>query len=574
MGNYKVGVNVIEGKSISPIAGMATNVSAIIGNFEKGAVNTPTLVGSMADFISKFGDKPATGTTGWLSVKGFYESMGNGFAPLYIVRIASDSATASSKMLVDQNGTPANTLKVEASSPGTWGDNLQIAVNQDNYLTTSPAVNIDASAESATLKSVSNLQIGSYIQFDNGSQQEIVQLTGVNSATKEIAWSGGLTYAYTTANGTITSLEFEIVVYKNGFEVERWPNLSIVDTVDHYCETIINGNSNYITVTDQKVSDVDENDIPATLIKTSLTGGDDGLDDVEGSDYEGVQASKTGIYALDGIPNLTRFCIPNPELTDVDADAAYQSLVQAGIDYAESRSTVMFYFDVPAGKTPTEAVTFRNNFESKNAALFYPWLTVNAFNAETDVPPSSFALGAAVKKDYVRGIHKNIGNTKLAWAIGLEYDLSVAEAETTNDANICNIRAFAGSGIRVYGGRTLSNETAWRFIHYKEIWNYIASSIMASTQPFVFETNDLGTWQAVKRVLTVFLTNETRKGVLADPSNPGNLPFTVVCDETVNPSGDVALGIMHAVVEYVPVSTAEKFVVTLTSSPLGLAVSA
>jgi len=40
-----------------------------------------------------------------------------------------------------------------------------------------------------------------------------------------------------------------------------------------------------------------------------------------------------------------------------------------------------------------------------------------------------------------------------------------------------------------------------------------------------------------------------------------------------NPNDQIALGIAVVEVEYVPVGTAEKFVIKLTSSPMGLSVS-
>lgn len=566
------GVHVIEGQAASPISGVSTNISALIGNFERGPVNVATLVGSMGEFERIFGSKPATGATGWHSVKAFFASAGNGYAPLYIVRVTSDSAAKSTLTIQDQNGSPVDTLKIDARSEGAWGNSLQVEISNDNYLSTLPAANITAGDESATLKSVSNLEIGSLVEFDNGSNQEVVRLTGVNSASKSISWSGGLSYSYTTENGSVKSLEFEIVVYQNNFEVERWPNLSMVNTVSHFCEKVVNGSSDYISVSDLKSSDTDEKDRPQATSRTSLTSGADGLDDVIGSDYEGSQADKTGLYALDSVRDLFRFCIPNPLLTDVDPEAAYLSLLQAAIDYAENRRTVSFYADLPAAKTVAQAVTFRDNFESKKASLWFPWLTVSAFNETVNIPASPAVIGAAAKKDTDQGVFKNIGNEPLGFAVGLEHDVSDAELETLTDANINAVKAIIKGGIRTYGGRTLSNETAWRFIHVAELWNYFARSIMESTESIVFQPNNYATWKTVERLLDAFFSNETARGALFDPNNPTGKPYVVVCDESTNPSDQVAEGILKATIEYVPAGTAERFVVVLTSQPTGLTV--
>jgi hypothetical protein len=560
MTSLNKGVNVIEGKSSSPISGVATNISAIIGNFKKGPVNQAVLCGNAADFEAVFGVEDASGCTGYSSVLGFFNQVGN--APLYVLRIASDTAVESSITIKDRNDPQVDTLKIEAKYEGAWGDNLQIEIKDDNYVSTVPAVNIDASAESAVLQSVAGLQIGSIVEFDNSTNQEKKTLTGVNTATKTIAWSGGLSYAYTTANGSVKSQEFEIVVYEYGVEVEDWPNLTIFDTPSHFCETVINNavtGSKYIKVTDLKSADTDHNDFPSVTAQSSLTSGADGLSDVDKADYVGVQSTKTGKYALDSIPGLFRICCPNPKLTDADPAVAYKELVQDLIGYCETRQ-ILFYSDVPSSKTPTEAVTFKSGLESRDACLFYPWVKFNGI----DIPASSLVMGAAVRKDAARGVSKNVGNEKLYGIASLEYDLSVPEDETLNDALIDTIRKFQDGGIKVFGGRTISNETAWRFIHVSELWNYYAKTMADSLDWITFEPNNAETWKKVSRVLNAFFATEMRLGAITE--------YVIACDQNTTSQSDVALGIMRATVEYVPVGTVEKFALTLTSSPSGLTV--
>lgn len=567
--SYKVGVNLVEGQSISPISGVSTAISGIIGNFAKGPINIPTLVTSMGQFEKIFGTGPALGTTAYYSVKAFFAKVGSGI--LWVIRIASSSAAKSSYTFDDRQGTPADTLKIEWKYANSDGDNGSIKILDDSILSTTPAVTIAASATEATLNSVEGLEIGSDIKFYNGTNTEYKRLTNVDASSKKIYWSGGLSNSYTTVNGVITSMEFMIEVYYRGVLVESWPNLSMNDSVTLFVESQIAEKSDYISVTDLKSVDTDYTDMPAVVSTAQpLTGGNDGLSDVTGSDYSGVQSSKTGVYAFDNVPGLFRFCCPNPKLTDVDAAAAYQALVQSFIDYAANRVTLTFIADVPYGKTPTTAVTWGNNFVSRNSNFWYPWLKVYESNLEKYLPPSSFVMGCSVEKDFRRGIHKNVGNEAIPYAIDLEYNVSRDEGEVLNDANINTIRKFSGAGIRTYGGRSKSAVTQFRFIHFSELWNYIGSSLEEGTRHIPFEPNLENTWKQVERIVDAFLANEQRKGALFDASNPGSKAYVIKIDSSNNPTDQVALGLALLEIEYVPTGTIEKFIIKLTGSPAGL----
>ena len=230
----------------------------------------------------------------------------------------------------------------------------------------------------------------------------------------------------------------------------------------------------------------------------------------------------------------------------------------------------MFYGDVPYGKTPTTATSWAAGFSGRRLVLCWPWLTVLENDQTVALPPSAFVLGAAVEKDFRRGIHKNVGNEKLPYATGLEYYVSRAEGEVVNDAGIVCIRKFTPGGIKVYGGRTMSTTTAFRFIHFSELWNFIGRSLEVATQDVPFEPNDQVLWKGVIRRISAFMDNLQRQRALFDTNNPDGKAYVVKMDAENNPQDQVALGIAFCQVEYVPVGTAEKFVIELTSSPMGL----
>lgn len=570
MANEQVGVNLVEGVAQSPVTGVTTAVAGMLGTFERGPLNVATLVTSMAQFTSIFGavPPPVGNKSSWYAAKAIFQKIGTG--QLWINRVASSAAAKGTKTFDDSQGSPASTLRVDAANEGTWGNNLSVDVDDDAILTTTVTTTVIATSISAILASVEGLEVGSYVKFYNGTNTEYVTVIAIDYNNKTITWTGELTNEYTTVNGVITSLEFKLTVYVNGVEVENWPNLSMNDSVSFFCEIAVN--SDYIACVDLKASDVlgYEDQPVATSSAQALTSGADGIADIESTDWVGVQATKTGLYAFDTVPALFRLIAPDPTIT-TDAATGKIAVDAAALAYCDARVTCQYYADVPYNTSVADAVTFAGNFAGRRIAAFFPWVKTIESGATVWVPPTPWALGTALEKDYRRGVHKSVGNERLAaTGLDLEYHVSRAEGETLNDAGVNTLRKLPSGGLWVYGGRTLSPTTAFRFIDASEYWNYVGRSLEVSTQWVPFELNDQTLWKSIERSIGAFLANEQRKRALFDASNPGAQAWTVTMNESNNPADQVALGIASVDVAYVKTGTAEKFVITLTPSAGGL----
>ena len=554
--NEHVGVNLKEGVALSPIGGISTVIHGLIGTFERGPVGVATLVTSFPQFVGIFGSVPASSGTSWLSVKAYFASAGNG--SLYIVR-AVDPDTAAKATYTFNDSDSHTALKVESANEGAWGNSLSVQVVDDSILSTTLAENADASAITAQLTSIAGLEVGSDVKFYNGTNTEYIRITQIDYNSNTIYWTGGLANAYTTANGVITSREFKLVVFDRSVQVEEWTGLSMNSVVSFYAEKAVT--SKLITCTDVLVTHVgDENDQLVAIAAATLASGNDGLSGITGSDYVGVQADKTGVYALDSVPELFRFCCPNPVVAD---DEALQSLTQSMIDYANSRVTVSYFTEPPFGSTVAEVVTWANKFEGRLGQMFWPGAKVIDDGLKYDLHISGFALGAAAHKDYTVGVHKSIGNEKVPWAYDLEYDVSDAECDLLTDAGVNTVRKMTGGGIRIYGGRTLSAVTKFRYSHVSELWNYVGKSLSIALRDAVFQPNDQTLWKGLTRRISNFLSNLQTTGAIYGG-------WKVVMDEDNNPQDQIALGLATVEVEYVPVGTVEKLVVKVTSSPGGM----
>ncbi|MGZ4351979.1 MAG: phage tail sheath subtilisin-like domain-containing protein [Gaiellaceae bacterium] len=106
-----------------PIAGVPTNVAAILGKTEKGPLLEPKRLTDWNGYLSTFGS-PIDGSYTAESAFGFFE---NGGTALYVVRI--DNSTLSRWQVTD--GAPAASFMIDAASPGGWSAGMDVRVGRD-----------------------------------------------------------------------------------------------------------------------------------------------------------------------------------------------------------------------------------------------------------------------------------------------------------------------------------------------------------------------------------------------------------------------------------------------------------
>ncbi|MEW6423175.1 MAG: phage tail sheath C-terminal domain-containing protein [Bacillota bacterium] len=94
----------------------------VVGTFSKGPVNEPVLIGSLDQLVSIFGQHKS-GLSGYLSALG---AMAQGANDFYVVRVGGASIASASKIL--QDSTPADSVVVTAKTPGSWGNDITVAV--------------------------------------------------------------------------------------------------------------------------------------------------------------------------------------------------------------------------------------------------------------------------------------------------------------------------------------------------------------------------------------------------------------------------------------------------------------
>ncbi|MFF2376287.1 phage tail sheath family protein, partial [Streptomyces xiamenensis] len=241
--------------------------------------------------------------------------------------------------------------------------------------------------------------------------------------------------------------------------------------------------------------------------------------------------------------------------------------VQQGlIAHCEAMGDRVAILDALPGLSPQQVKTWRTEttgFDSKYAALYYPWIKVLDLGQGRNVfvPPSGHIAGVWARNDDSRGVHKAPANEVIRGAVALQTQLTKGEQDLLNPIGVNCVRFFAGRGIRVWGARTLSSDPAWRYLNVRRLFNYLEESILAGTQWVVFEPNDDALWARVRRTIQAFLTNEWRKGALFGLT-PDDA-FYVKCDRETNPPESIDAGQVICEVGVAPVKPAEFVVFRL-----------
>jgi hypothetical protein len=168
--------------------------------------------------------------------------------------------------------------------------------------------------------------------------------------------------------------------------------------------------------------------------------------------------------------------------------------------------------------------------EPLSAALYFPWLMTE--NGRF-VPPCGHVAGTYASADRRTGVHKAPANEQVVGALDLEVRIDNRIQEQLNPLGINCLRSFPGRGIRVWGARTLSRDSQWRYINVRRLFITLHRWIDRNMAWASFEPNRPELWIRIRRELGLYLTGLWRAGALL-----GDTPaeaFYIKCDAETNP---------------------------------------
>jgi uncharacterized protein len=304
----------------------------------------------------------------------------------------------------------------------------------------------------------------------------------------------------------------------------------------------------------------------AIRVRYVLTGGKDGLlpgfanyagDEFAFRDFlnNRLQSPKNGLLAFESVEDISIVAAPGYSAHPVhDELFAIQSAV---IDHCEKMRYRVAVLDTPPHSLVSDALAHRNLRSSKYAALYYPWVTI--LDPLTDVrlnlPASGFVAGIYARNDIEHAVFKAPANEVVRLAIDFEQRLNKAQQDVLNPEGVNCFRYFPGHGFLLWGARTISDDSEWKYVNVRRYFAYLEHSIDRGTQWVVFENNSRPLWDNVRRTIEDFLLNEWKMGALM-----GDKPeqaYFVRCDQTTMTQNDFDNGRLVCLIGVAVVKPAE-----------------
>lgn len=341
---------------------------------------------------------------------------------------------------------------------------------------------------------------------------------------------------------TVESKEskFNVKVTLQGTIVEQFSGLVNTVNSSNYFVDVINESSDFIRVT--------EGDTLATGT-VQFSGGVTGT--VLDSDY------KKALELLDLAPSVNLLAVPG----------ASETVAQSVVSYADANG-LFAIVDVPKGKTPTQAIEFRKSLSGTNASVYYPNICITdpLGRKSTSLKvcsPSGHIMGVVARIDTNRGVHKAPAGEEciVRGAVSLETPIALAHVDLMNPEGVNSILAKNNVGIIVWGARTISSDSAKRYVSDVRYDLMLNKALKEGTSWAVFEPNDENLWERVDSSIRAFLDTEWKNGALRGATS--DVAYYVKCDSELNTSNSIANGQLVIEVGYAKQKPAEFVVIKL-----------
>ncbi len=466
-------------------------------------------------------------------------------------------------------------LKVTAANEGKWGNRILISLKTVIKKKMQLLENVSGNVYKA--KSVEGFREGDVVEF-NGEYNRISMIYD-EQITFETKFKGNPVDADIIPKNVVKLVTFDMQVRFN-------------DDVENYFDLTLNAASpSYIgsRLSQSRIIKVEAGAVKDTVIKPekgdketppvkeignpveqilgkgmiegtfTLEGGSDGsIGKVNAGTFIGKDDGpdgRTGIQSFLENNNVNIIAVPGVTIPEV---------VVALVAHCENTKSRFAVIDMPKDMNKTdELINYRGMIDSTYAAMYHPWIQVfdRGSNKPDFVPPSGAVMGVYSRTDIARGVHKAPANEPV-FCTGLSVNYTKDEQDILNPEGVNLIRAIPGEGIRVWGARTASSNSAFKYVNIRRLFIFVMESIKASTNWVVFEPNDNTLWQRVSLTITSFLDGLWRTGMLAGGS-PGEAYFVEIGPSTMS-LDDIKNGRLICNVGIAPSRPAEFVIFRLT----------
>lgn len=487
-----------------PIEGVGTSTAGFLGPTERGPL-APQLITSFPDYRRTFGDAATATFEGGVELTSYLMYAVNGF-------FRNGGSECYVGRVIGDNAVVSTGqvggVDVRAIGPGVWGDRVRVTVEE-----------------------APNNRFNVVVDY---WQDEIPDDPAENPPDAQ----------------------------------ERFNDLDVTKGGPDYYASSIN-NASYLIEIDEGATEL------FAAEEVVLGGGSDG-DEIGKDDFDGEetmrttpsgeeQILRTGFKGFTEVDDIAIVCLP-------DENRA-QGLTGSLLGHCQETEDRFAIFQTKQGQQPdtvrSDGIPPAAVSDKGLGAIYYPWLKVldPLTNEELLVPPGGHVAGVYARTDQNRGVHKAPANETLQGIQGLEHQIRKKDQDGLNPLGINCIRSFRGRGIRVWGARTTSPKTIWRYVNVRRLFLFVEESLDEGTQWAVFEPNDEPLWARVRDSVTDFLTGVWRDGALQ-----GTTPeeaFYVKCDRTTMTQDDIDKGRLIIEVGIAPVKPAEFVIFRITQYRAG-----
>ncbi len=547
--------------------------AALIGPTVKGPVEDPVLVTTFSDYSNRFGTTLQSGS--------------GTYTPL--TTLAAQNYFA--------NGGTSLTVARTVPSASVW--------------TFATASILASSGSDGQIHSFTLEALDKGVEFNN---------SGSLLANDALATGSTENIRYEIATNNTSSGLFSLVIRRgddtqvNKVVLETWPNLSLDETQPNYISAVIgdqtrnyNATENYIEISGSHPNNSRYIRVKSVLKPTynffdnagnarsiytasipavgsgsaggSFTGGvgsnfqaqsDIGANkyynDITSTNSQGlVGADYTNMISL--LANQDDFSfnvIATPGIYYDD----YSSQVTTLINNTQVRGDSIFVLDLVAwGSTITNAVNQAANLNSSYAATYWPWVRIrDAFaNKNVWVPASTMIPGVYAYNDSVSEpwfAPAGINRGGLSTVITAERKVSSTNRDTLYEGNINPIATFPGTGVVVYGQKTLQRRaSALDRVNVRRLLIALKSYISQIALGLVFDQNTTATRNNFLAAVNPYLESvQQRQGLYA---------FKVVMDSSNNTPDVIDRNQLIGQIYLQPTKTAEFIYLDFNILPTG-----
>jgi phage tail sheath protein FI len=560
---------------VRAITGVPTAIAAFVGRTRVGPVNDPTIINSFGDFGRTFGGLDADSAVSY-AVRDFFQ---NGGGQGIVVRLFNAPATGATPNGAARItiGSGTSLFKLQAASPGTWANDLTVAIDviDPNFevVNSPPAAPQARNTQLASIATALGLDDPTAAVYGSNLRTvfNLTITTGGSSETIRNVSVGGPSTRQLSQVLKIGNSESQFLVWDPADNTTPPASAQITDILGTGT-TFPNQGPQRPTVAKPVVLSVSANGLAGST-----------SDALDPTDYIPIDGSKTGIFALDKTDIFNILCLP-PDTRDTTGNDPISwtdtplEVFGPALKYCVDRRAMLIVDPPRSMKTPADGADTLNEMAAngingdfaRNGVMYFPRVNqIDPLKGGKVVTAVSCGIiaGTMARTDGQRGVWKAPAgiDAGISGTTGLAVNMTDAENGEINPIGINALRTFPIIGSVVWGARTLRGADSiaddYKYLPVRRFALFLEESLFRGLKFAVFEPNDEPLWSQIRLNVGAFLNNLFRQGAFQ-----GRTPrdaYFVKCDSETTTQNDINLGVVNVLVGFAPLKPAEFVVVKI-----------